>query len=66
MKVEIKEQPQQIELKYPYVGRSSETGNVVLFIKPRTGIALFHIFKNPGFYLDDWGEENLTPLPLTP
>lgn len=63
MKVEIKGQPQQVERKYPYVGKSFATENVILFVSKCTGISLVHCNVGKGYFSDSWAEEDFTPLP---
>lgn len=63
MKVEIKEQPQQVERKYPYVGKSIVDGNIVLFVFKGTGLSLIHKNLGKGFFSDCWNEKDFTPLP---
>ena len=60
MKVEIKEQPQQVERKYPYVGRLNQT--IVLFVAANTGIALNHYVYQEGHFSNYWEEKDFTPL----
>ena len=61
MKVEIKEQPQQVERKYPYVGKWDNA--TVLFVAANTGIALKHPTCKEGDFFESWDEELFTPLP---
>lgn len=62
MKVEIKEQPQQVERKYPYVGRWEQT--IVLFVNEKTGIVLNNnpIYQE-GHFAENWAEDLFTHLP---
>ena len=62
MKVEITEQPQQVERKYPYVGRCGDI--TTFFIKKKTGFVLLDSNVWPkGYLCEDWSEEMFTPLP---
>ena len=65
MKVEIKEQPQQFERKYPYVGRYNDNGNIfhVLFFKERTGVTLDCCHWGVNHFSELWSEKSFTPLP---
>lgn len=48
---------------YPYIGVSDANSDiVVLFIKPRTGVALQHHYTGVGDFSDYWDEKHFSPL----
>lgn len=53
--------------KYPWVGRRNNTGKVVLFFEPRTGIILAPgtTGERAGAYLERIIEEHYTPCSVT-
>lgn len=62
MAIEVKVNgEQEVKREYPYLGKGY-TGQVVLFIKERTGTNVNGIGCVLGHCSDDWAERSFTPL----
>lgn len=64
MKIEVKQNEAKASPKYPYIGVSKDSGIIILFTGPDSGVCLNKGISKyiEGEYCNNWAESNFEPF----